>query len=131
GLPKEKGNSISALINFMRNIGMSFGTSIVTTLLARRAQFHQQVLVANLVPGDVYSSEALQKLSQALFHSGLSASGALDQSYGRFYQSVVVQAYSLAYIDAYQVFAIGAAIFFLLSFFLKGNRPHAPSGPIE
>ena len=131
GLPKEKNNSISALINFMRNIGMSFGTSIVTTILARRAQFHQQVLVSHLYPGNVYSSESLNMLSQALFHSGLSATGALNQAYGRFYQGVVVQAYSLAYIDGYQVFAIGAAVFFVLSFFLKGNRPHAPSGPME
>ena len=131
GLPKEKNNSISALINFMRNIGMSFGTSIVTTILARRAQFHQQVLVTHLAPGDVYASEALHKLSHALFYSGLSATDALNQAYGRFYRGVVAQAYSLAYIDGYKVFAIGAAIFFVLSFFLKGNRPHAPSGPME
>ena len=131
GLPKEKGNSISALINFMRNIGMSFGTSIVTTLLVRRAQYHQQILVPHLAPGDVLASESLQKMSHALFYSGLSVTDALNQTYGRFYQGVVVQAYSLAYIDGYKVFAIGAAIFFVLSFFLKGNRPHAPSGPME
>jgi len=131
GLPKEKNNSISALINFMRNIGMSFGTSIVTTILARRAQFHQQRLVPNLAPGDIFASEKLHGMAQALFHSGLSASDALNQAYGRFYQGVITQSYSLAYVDAYQVFAIGAAIFFVLSFFLKGNRPHAPSGPVE
>lgn len=131
GLPQEKNNSIAALINFMRNIGMSFGTSIVTTILARRAQYHQQVLVSHLAPGNVYSTEALHKLSQTLFHAGLSPLGALDQAYGRFYRGVIAQAYSLAYIDAYQVFAIGAAVFFVLSFFLRANRPHAPSGPIE
>jgi DHA2 family multidrug resistance protein len=131
GLPREKNNSISALINFMRNIGMSFGASIVTTILARRAQFHQQVLVTHLAPGDVYASEALHKLTQALLHAGLSASDALNQAYGRFYHGVVLQSYSLAYIDGYQIFAIGAAVFFVLSFFLKPNHPHAPSGPME
>ncbi len=131
GLPREKNNSISALINFMRNIGMSFGTSIVTTILARRAQFHQQRLVPDLAQGNVFASEKLHGMAQALFHSGLSASDALNQAYARFYQGVVTQSYSLAYVDAYQVFAVGAAIFFVLSFFLKGNRPHAPSGPME
>jgi len=40
GVPAEKGNNVSGLVNFMRNIGSSVGTSMVTTLLARRAQFH-------------------------------------------------------------------------------------------
>src|SRR5207244_3975027 len=41
GMPTEKSNSIAGLLNFMRNIGSSIGTSMVTTLIARRAQFHQ------------------------------------------------------------------------------------------
>jgi len=131
GLPTEKNNAISALINFMRNIGMSFGTSIVTTILARRAQFHQQVLVSHLTPGDVYASEALNRLMQALFHAGLSASDALHQAYGRVYQALIVQSVSLAYIDAYHVFAVAAAVLFVLSFFLKKNEPRAPAGPTE
>ncbi len=44
GIPPEKGNSVAGLVNFMRNIGSSVGTSLVTTLLARRAQFHQSML---------------------------------------------------------------------------------------
>ena len=131
GLPAEKNNAISALINFMRNIGMSFGTSIVTTILARRAQFHQQVLVSHLTPGNVFSSAALERLTQALFHAGLSASDALHQAYARIYHALIVQSVSLAYIDAYHVFAVAAAILFLLSFFLKKNEPRAPGGPME
>lgn len=131
GLPAEKNNAISALINFMRNIGMSFGTSIVTTILARRAQFHQQVLVSHLTPGNVFSSAALERLTQALFHAGLSTSDALHQAYGRIYHALIVQAVSLAYIDAYHVFFVAASILFILSFFLKRNEPRAPSGPME
>ena len=41
GMPAEKSNSVAGLVNFMRNIGSSIGTSMVTTLIARRAQFHQ------------------------------------------------------------------------------------------
>ena len=45
GLPAEKSNDIAGLVSFMRNIGSSIGTSMVTTLLARYAQFHQVHLV--------------------------------------------------------------------------------------
>ena len=44
GIPMAKSNDAAGLINFMRNIGSSVGTSIVTTLLARRSQFHQTML---------------------------------------------------------------------------------------
>jgi hypothetical protein len=44
GCPAEKANSVAGLINFMRNIGSSVGASMVTTLLARRAQVHEIVL---------------------------------------------------------------------------------------
>ena len=33
GVPAEKGNSVSGMVNFMRNIGSSIGTSIVTTMI--------------------------------------------------------------------------------------------------
>jgi len=37
GLPQEKSNAVAGLVNFVRNIGSSVGTSAVTTILARRA----------------------------------------------------------------------------------------------
>src|ERR1700691_3378167 len=44
GIAPEKNNSVAGIINFMRNIGSSVGTSLVTTLIARRSQFHQEIL---------------------------------------------------------------------------------------
>jgi len=44
GLPSEKANAAAGLMKFMRNIGMSVGTSAVTTLIARRSQYNQSVL---------------------------------------------------------------------------------------
>jgi DHA2 family multidrug resistance protein len=45
GIPPEKNNAVAGIVNFMRNIGSSVGTSIVTTLIARRSQLHQARLV--------------------------------------------------------------------------------------
>ncbi len=51
-IPPGKNNAASALINLARNIGGSFGIAFVATLLARRAQFHQSVLVSHLDAGN-------------------------------------------------------------------------------
>src|SRR5882672_2262685 len=45
GIAPEKNNAVAGIVNFMRNIGSSVGTSLVTTLIARRSQFHQARLV--------------------------------------------------------------------------------------
>src|SRR5947207_10652717 len=47
GMPAATSNSVAGLVNFMRNIGSSIGTSMVTTLIARRAQVHQVYLAAH------------------------------------------------------------------------------------
>ena len=44
GMPQEKSNAVAGLVNFMRNIGGSVGTSVVTTIIPRRSQYHQGVL---------------------------------------------------------------------------------------
>src|SRR5258708_28551267 len=44
GLPAGKTNAAAGLMNFMRNIGQSVGTSAVTTLISRPSPYHQSVL---------------------------------------------------------------------------------------
>ena len=50
GMPPEKNNAISGIINLARNMGGSSGIAISTTLVSRRQQFHQQRLIENLTP---------------------------------------------------------------------------------
>ncbi len=73
GIPPEKGNSVSGLVNFMRNIGSSVGTSMVTTMLARRAQFHQSMLSYHATNYDPAFRNQLSGLSAQLVHAGASA----------------------------------------------------------
>src|SRR6185437_6479762 len=51
-VPKEKTNNATGLINLARTTGGSMGSSFVTTMLDRRAQFHQEILVNNMRPGN-------------------------------------------------------------------------------
>src|SRR5262249_11135493 len=70
GLPKEKSNNASALINLMRNMGGSFGIALVTTMLVRRAQFHQSVLASHLTAGSAQYRAIVQSISQKLIIHG-------------------------------------------------------------
>jgi MFS transporter, DHA2 family, multidrug resistance protein len=123
GMPLEKSSSVSGLINFMRNIGSSIGTSMVTTLIARRAQFHQVYLVAHVTPGQPTFTQAAAALAVRLAASGVQAGRAVQKAYGLLYQGLIGQATTLAYIDTFSILAVGAAIMFLLSFALRKNEP--------
>jgi DHA2 family multidrug resistance protein len=50
GIPPKENNNASALINMMRNLGGSFGVSLVTTQLAWREQFHHARLAEHISP---------------------------------------------------------------------------------
>jgi DHA2 family multidrug resistance protein len=131
GMPVEKSSSVAGLVNFMRNIGSSVGTSMVTTLIARRSQFHQVHLVANVTAGRPNVASAAAGLAARLVASGMNAELAAKQAYAVIYRSVIAQASTLAYIDTYRVLAIGAAIMFVLSFALKKNEPGGRSVVVE
>ncbi len=121
GMPAEKTNSVAGLVNFMRNIGSSVGTSMVTTLIARRAQVHQVFLTARVAPGHAPLTRGFGGLSAHLATAGDNGVLAARQAYGLLYQSVIRQATTLAYIDTFEVLAVGAGLMFLVSFLLKKN----------
>jgi len=123
GVPAEKGNNVSGLVNFMRNIGSSVGTSMVTTLLARRAQFHQSILASHATRYDPAFRNQLSGLSRQLLHAGATAPDAQMQAYGRLYRGLQVQSQTLAYVDTFMVLAVLASIMFLLAFIVRRNDP--------
>ncbi|MDE3168986.1 MAG: DHA2 family efflux MFS transporter permease subunit [Acidobacteriota bacterium] len=131
GMPAEKSNSVAGLINFMRNMGSSVGTSMVTTIVARRAQFHQTRLIESLSPGASTVQEALAGLAHHLAASGIDAAGAAMRAYALVYRALIVQATTLAYVDVFFVLAVGAGIMFLASFALRNNEPGGPRVAME
>jgi DHA2 family multidrug resistance protein len=123
GISPDKNNAVAGIVNFMRNMGSSVGTSLVTTLIARRAQFHQLRLVQNARPDNPNFQNALNGLTQHLAQSGLSPHEAHMGAFARIYVGLQAQAASLAYIDTFMVLAWFSAIMFCLSFALKKNDP--------
>ena len=123
GLAPEKTNNAAGLMNFMRNMGQSVGTSAVTTLIAQRSQYHQSVLAEHTSSSGF--DAAVQSLAAQLSRAGMSAHDAAQQALGRFYGLVQSQAAALAYVDVFWLLAIFSGAMFLGSFLLKRNKPGA------
>ena len=131
GIAPEKNNAVAGIVNFMRNIGSSVGTSMVTTLIARRSQFHQEILGGYVRSGRFNLQNAAAGLAERAAHGGLSPHDAMAQAYARIYQEVQAQAGTLAYVDTFMVLAVLSGLVFLLSFVLKKNDPGGGQAVLE
>jgi MFS transporter, DHA2 family, multidrug resistance protein len=131
GIRQDKSNAVAGLVNFTRNIGSSVGTSIVTTMIVRRSQFHQARLVTSPGMEGPRFRDSLVGLAQRLLHAGLAPHEAQRQAMARMYASLQAQAAALAYIDAFWVLGLAALAMFFLSFVLRKNDPHAKRGSVS
>ena len=128
GMPGEKSNAVAGMVNFMRNMGSSVGTSMVTTVIDRRSQYHQSVLVSHTTAGSQSFQNLIDGSTRLFIHSGMSPPDAMHRAYASIYQVLQAQAATLAYIDVFWVLAVGSAVMFVLSFVLRKNDPRA-GGP--
>jgi MFS transporter, DHA2 family, multidrug resistance protein len=129
GIPQDKSNAVAGLVNFMRNMGSSVGTSAVTTILARRAQVHQAMLATHTSMGNPLFRDSAVSLANRLREGG--AGRAQTQAYIRIYESMQNQASVLSYLDAFWMLGIAAGVMFLLSFLLKKNNPRGPRARVS
>jgi MFS transporter, DHA2 family, multidrug resistance protein len=121
-LPREKNNAASGLMNLARNIGASVGISVVTTMLARRTQFHQNQLVGHITATNTTFQSMVQGLAQALQARGLDPSGALHQAYARVQALVIGQATMLAYIDCFWLLAVSIMLMVPFVFIMRRTK---------
>ncbi|MEO8591786.1 MAG: DHA2 family efflux MFS transporter permease subunit [Candidatus Solibacter sp.] len=122
-IPRERMNYATGLYNLARNIGGSSGIAATTTILARRAQFHQSVLVSHLTPYDAQYRDAMNKASAALQAGGASSADAARQAPGLMYGTVLKQAGMLAFADAFWVMGILFLIIIPLMFLIRKTPP--------
>jgi DHA2 family multidrug resistance protein len=127
-IPKERTNYATGLFNLARNIGGSTGIATVTTILARRGQFHQQRLMEHLTPYDAGYRNALSGTAQMIHAQGASMTDATAQAQGLIYGSALRQSSMLAFADAFAIMALLFLIVVPLMLFMKKMRP--VRGPI-
>jgi DHA2 family multidrug resistance protein len=128
-IPKDRTNYAAGLFNLARNIGGSSGIATVTTLLARRSQFHQSVLASHVTPYDAPYREMIAGTSAAIQGHGASAPDAVRQAHGILYGMVQRQSAMLAFADAFWLMA--ALFLAVLPLMLMMKRAPAGRGSAE
>jgi DHA2 family multidrug resistance protein len=124
-IPKVKFNNATGIINLARNIGGSFGIANVVTLLARRTQFHQGVLVSHVTPFDAAYQGLVNGSTRLLFAAGSSYPDAQMQANGIAYGLVQRHATMLAFVDDFWLMGLTFLSLIPLMFMMKKSRPHA------
>jgi DHA2 family multidrug resistance protein len=106
GIPPDKTDQASALINAARNTGGSIGVSLISNVLAHREQFHQSRLVETVIPSSVQYQDTLRQVTDYFAAQGSSLVQAQQQAIAWIGQQVQMQASFLAYMDAFWVLAL-------------------------
>jgi DHA2 family multidrug resistance protein len=128
-IPRDKANNATGLLNLARNLGGSAGIALVTTLLQRQAQAHQQNLIGHLTPYNHSYVAWLAGLKNHLLAQGSTAVDAFHKAQGVAYNFVQQQAMALAFVNCFRLLSYLFLIIVPLMFLLKKTRPlkdHAP-----
>ncbi len=123
-VPPTKNNAASGLINLARNIGGSVGISLVTTILDRRAQFHQARLIEHTTALNPRFNQALNSATHVFAASG--ASGG-NGPYALLMRILHSQADMLSYIDCFWLLGVAFAFMLPLIFVMKKMKPGRPA----
>lgn len=118
-LPKQVYDQAAGLINLSRNLGASFGISFVTTLLARRMQFHQTMLSSHTSEYNPIFAKMAETIKAGLISRSESAYTAAIHSKAIIYRLVQQQAMTLSYIDAFWILGVMFLLMIPLVFLLR------------
>lgn len=126
GLPQEQMGNASGIFNLMRNLGGGIGISIVTTLLARASQTHQNLLSANMAPSNPRLQEMVHGLTVSMSQTAdpvLAKQRALNVLQLLLEQ----QASLLAYLDSFRLLGV-VCLLCLPGVLILRRRRRVPGG---
>lgn len=119
GVPPDKTNQASALINVARNLGGSIGVAMVQTIWQQRQQFHQSRLIEHVVPSDIGYQQTIDAMTRFFQAQGSNASEAASQAIAWVGQTLQHQIDLLAYIDAFWSLAMVGAVMIPVALILR------------
>ena len=117
----------SGIYNLMRNLGRQFRNRARRTLLVRRAQVHQALMVGHLTPYDPVYVERLHTAQQAFAASGPVTSKLQAQS--SIYGALLEQSSLWAFVENFRLFGILCIICLPLVFLFKKTKGKGQSPP--
>jgi DHA2 family multidrug resistance protein len=127
GLPANKTDQASALMNVARNTGGSIGISLAINVLAHREQFHQSRLAEDIIPSSANYQHTLQQVTQYFMAQGNSLLQAQQQAIAWIGQQVQTQATFLAYVDVFWMLVLLSAAMVPLALSLRRVNLHTPA----
>ena len=122
GLSPEQTGTATGIYNLMRNLGGSFGISLLQTFVTRESQKTQEILAAHTTRLNPIFEHDLAAWKAALTPQAGSAN-ALHQAQQVAYNVLQQQAASLAYVDAFQLLAGICLLSLPFIFLLKNVKP--------
>jgi MFS transporter, DHA2 family, multidrug resistance protein len=119
GVPREKNNQVSGISSFMRNIGGSIGTSMLSVFLARQNQTHQVAMASHTSSGDVNFQQYLNGLTAMFMSRGYDSATAAKKALTMAYYTVQSQANAVSFKNSFFVMSVIIACLSPLPFIMR------------
>ena len=129
-IAKEDMGNATGIFNLLRNLGGSFGVAFVTTLLARRAQFHQDHLVQHLTIFDRNLQLAVPQISQLLQERGFVNSFPNQGGLGSIYNELLRQASMLSFNDTFYLLSAMMVVILPLLLLMRRGKDSTSSASV-
>ena len=124
GMPREKSNQISGLINFVRNIGGSILIAVTNAAVTQLGQFNHNQLLKHVVPSN-QNYQRMEGMYQGSLGAQMGPANAQHLANGQILNQLQSQAVTLAYVDVFWLLFYASLVMIPLSFLLKRNDPSA------
>ena len=121
-IPNQEMGYATSITGFTRNIGSSFGISVMAALLARGEQKHQARLIHKVSPASDLLRPLHAAISAVLQHAGASLPEASHTAWAVIYHTVQREATVLSYLDAFRLMAFLFVCVAPLVWFMR--QPH-------
>jgi MFS transporter, DHA2 family, multidrug resistance protein len=126
-IPREHMTEASSLYNLLRNLGGSVGIAFTTTMLSRRAQFHQTRLAGHLSPFNTAYHFQNNAMASFLGSKGIPPAGTNGIMYGE----LIRQSTTLAFNDAFLTICVLILCVLPLVIIMKRAAPAAGGPPAD
>jgi DHA2 family multidrug resistance protein len=127
GVPPQKNNAVSGIVNLSRNMGGDIGIAFVTTLIARRSQLHQSHLAAHTTAYDGEFAATLDAITRFFERTGAAPADAAHRALAFLYRQMLAEATTLAFLEALVILAAVTAA--MLPLLLLTRRPELGRAP--
>jgi DHA2 family multidrug resistance protein len=124
-LRQDQMANATGIYNLMRNLGGSLGIALVSTLIVRRAQVHEALMVGHLTPYDAAYNDVLAAATHTLTpQSGPVLAGM--QAQNLIYSTMQRQASLWAFVENFRLFGVLCLLCIPLVWLFKKRKAGAP-----